>query len=1112
VAKQFSYADAVALLGGSSPALAAFDRVLGGALLVGGLTGAGPALSLFDAKGEFVRFGHAAVTGLRERVRGLGRFDRTQRLHAAHAVIVVTAYFEVMDLDGLPLRLAEVELTREDQVRLGEGGDDGGWIAGLLAADVPLPSPQHPYESNLERIRGWYAALSQRFVSYLGGLAVWERLDATAQARAAVLLRDKVPELATDRYETLYRSLSLEIPEFDLWTRQRDAQATRAELRQGLQKLEVMLRLVTSGRDPDQHRGALAATYRAQLDQPILGTAGTQEHLRMPALAEIYVDPQFRVRDAGPLDRPSDEGWWYDTSPRDDLADFLAGHLTTSAATQAPLVVLGQPGAGKSALTRVLAARLPAADFLPVRVPLRDVPADIDLQDQIEYALRTATGERITWPGLARSAAGALPVVLLDGFDELLQATGVSQSDFLERCATFQHREAVQQRPVAVLVTSRTAVADRARLPAGSVVLRLEPFTADQIDQWLEVWNRTNAAALAASGLRPLPAQVAHRYGELASQPLLLFMLALYDAQANEVQALSEAALDAVGLYERLLTTYAEREVRKSHTGAPEAMIAALVESEMLRLSVAAFAMFNRSQQWVTEADLDADLTALSIGPASDAGSPVGFRTPLTAGQELLGRFFFIQRAQALRDEKRLQTYEFLHATFGEFLVARLAVRILADLAAREAAATLPLRSSNTEDSLLYSVLSFAPLTARGAILPFVSSFIAETDQPTLLVDLILRTFHIASRWTETQSSAYQPVALRLVDRHAIYTLNLLLLAVAGGQVTAAQLFPGGEDPLDEWRRCTQRWQAAIDGYSWYTLVSQIRARRTWSGTKRDLELDLVRDGVVDAEPVDPYWIHDLPPGAKERRIRGWRREDHLLIRRTYHLRSEVFDDVFRHALEPLLDTLGTAITHFSVVSEQESESVVHSLVRLWLASDLPTTPEQSLSAAYTRAVHTVTRAWPRMSEPARNVHPALTLLLRMLSRDATDLPPAEVISWCHAIITDENVDVQHGPLLLDCALTATLAEPHSQEAHRLLEAIAELVATDQAKLTWEPHLKRRALTTLAELQLRDIAAQLFGDSEEFQQGARAEAPCGDHGSVTVSKQTLTVGCTAAVP
>ena len=44
---------------------------------------------------------------------------------------------------------------------------------------------------------------------------------------------------------------------------------------------------------------------------------------------------------------------------RDDFAGFLAAHLTTTQATEAPMLLLGQPGAGKSSLTRILAARLP---------------------------------------------------------------------------------------------------------------------------------------------------------------------------------------------------------------------------------------------------------------------------------------------------------------------------------------------------------------------------------------------------------------------------------------------------------------------------------------------------------------------------------------------------------------------------------------------------------------------------------------------------------------------------------------------------------------------------------------------------------------------------------
>jgi hypothetical protein len=54
---------------------------------------------------------------------------------------------------------------------------------------------------------------------------------------------------------------------------------------------------------------------------------------------------------------------------------------------------------------------------------------------------------------------------LLDGFDKLVQATGAAQSDYLEKITLFQQREAVHGRLAAVIVTSRTAVADRVRVP-----------------------------------------------------------------------------------------------------------------------------------------------------------------------------------------------------------------------------------------------------------------------------------------------------------------------------------------------------------------------------------------------------------------------------------------------------------------------------------------------------------------------------------------------------------------------------------------------------------------------------------------------------------------------
>jgi hypothetical protein len=61
-------------------------------------------------------------------------------------------------------------------------------------------------------------------------------------------------------------------------------------------------------------------------------------------------------------------------------------------------------------------------------------------------------------PSRAKAVCG---FVLLDGLDELLQASQHDRSSYLQQIAEFQRLEAEQERPVVVIVTSRTVVADR---------------------------------------------------------------------------------------------------------------------------------------------------------------------------------------------------------------------------------------------------------------------------------------------------------------------------------------------------------------------------------------------------------------------------------------------------------------------------------------------------------------------------------------------------------------------------------------------------------------------------------------------------------------------------
>jgi hypothetical protein len=524
VARGLSYRDAAVLLGGGpeTKLVAALDKLLGGVLLAATAGGSGFALSLFDAKAELFRWCTEAIGTLGDRIRGLNRYDRTRRLEAAHAVAAMAAFFEVVAEIELP---AELRPTRSEQRRLIESQFDLELATPLISFTPPLPAPHQAHEHRIFDLQQGYHELSTILLSFITELAGWQRLSKPARDRFAAEVRG-TPALAVERYDVLFRRLALDFPEFGYWANMLDHQATRTALA-GLAESLEQLRI---GRDPAGVRIDLTTKYQAVLRRPALALGDND--LSAPTIERCYVNPQFRVGQPR-IDEITRTDWWEAQPLRSDLQELLVGHLTSPVATEAPLVVLGHPGAGKSLLTQMLAARLPASDFLAVRVPLRDVHADADLQTQIELTIRADTGQDINWPSLAAGAGDALPVILLDGFDELLQATGQSQSNYLELITAFQQREADLGRPVAVLVTSRLTVADRARPVPGVVTLLLEPFDDSQVALWLEAWNQRNAAVLASRGLLPLTAETALCYRNVAQQPLLLLLLALYDADSN---------------------------------------------------------------------------------------------------------------------------------------------------------------------------------------------------------------------------------------------------------------------------------------------------------------------------------------------------------------------------------------------------------------------------------------------------------------------------------------------------------------------------------------------------------------------------------------------------
>jgi hypothetical protein len=770
------------------------------------------------------------------------------------------------------------------------------------------------------------------------------------------------------------------------------------EIRIGLQGLENAFRGSSPLAQAYAKNEALASYYQKALSRPIVESGELPaEGMRIPDLGSAYINPNFKTSDVDPNDAFYTESWWHDSSRgiRNDLQKFLFGYLRSPEAVSVPILVLGQPGSGKSVLTKAIAARLPQEEFFVVRVSLREVAAEADIQVQIEQAIYNTTGDRITWPDLVRACGEVIPVIILDGFDELLQATGVSQSDYLERVAMFQERELANDRPCFVMVTSRTAVADRARVPtSGMAVVRLEPFNEEQIALWLTVWNSWNAEYFQNQHLNELRLSLVLSHRELASQPLLLLMLALYDADGNALEEYA-SGLGHAQLYERLILRFSERDVRKIHNGMPFDQLKLQIERDLMQLSIAAVSMFNRSRQWVTEDELNEDLGALTDRRVrARRSSTTTFQPARSPGEAVLGQFFFIHEARALVAGVKKGSFEFLHATFGEFLVARIVARELDDLVKSEEFVSGMARRDDVHDAFLYSLLSFSPLSARATTIDFLSDLFdpLPSDRRESLRRLLLQLLQAV---LETRSSrefeAYEPIPLNSPARYATYSANLVILVlIVKGKVKASELFAASDDVVEAWRRLALLWRSQLSAEGWQWLSESIKIVRVEYEGRRDLVLHSTfssarLDGESDLGQVsddDLRWVFGLQSSGD---VSRWSMADSSeeLIQR-YRFTCSIEDEVVIHALKPIFDRLGFGMTIFSMCSDARSVSCANAFVRLWMLS-ASRAPSGELAEAYDDCINFCLPGATSMDEASLRI--LREIVRRQLRGDLKQLP-----------------------------------------------------------------------------------------------------------------------------
>ncbi|MBD2683032.1 MULTISPECIES: NACHT domain-containing NTPase [Nostoc] len=829
----------------------AADKLLGAAILFSPIafgSQAVSALRLLGAKNELTKLGKELI----EKVTSKKESDylaRMERMHVAYGLICITAFFEALEHllpDDLRNKIAllpqeKISLTEQAGRRIASREEERNTSKilkeGVVDISLLFPHPIIPFEEQTANLSRMYKNMAIGFDEFIKKLAVWEEADEQTMACIRQTV-EELPKTSLKCFEGQYLELARKYNDFCIWSRLHECKTTQTQLHGILNYLESYNSRLSENNEkidigfdklqetvlsiPDQFRkieahdvvNGLKRFYEARINEPIIEDYKPDDGkpvLNFPKISEAFIPQSYRVllqtKKDSHLER---EETWKNIEPKHDLGLFLLSYLSSPYSIETPLLILGHPGSGKSLLTKVLCARLMSDIYTPVRVPLREVNADLPIEEQAEYIINRTTGHKLnSWAHFSNQFSDRPLVIILDGYDELLQASGKVYAGYLKQVQQFQKREAEQRRPVRVIVTSRITLIDKTTIPEGSTVLRLLEFNEAQRNAWIQVWNNANKDYFSSCNPPIEPFAIPENENKskndkilsLAEQPLLLLMLALYDSDENRLR--QHRGIDRTVLYDSLLRRFVERERRryvKDFEQLAQSLRDKEIDREMLRLGAVAIGMYNRRQLHILSSDLAADLKFFEL----ERPITVEDGRSMTQADLLLGSFFFIHKSKAGQQGEEVHTetdtaFEFLHNTFGEFLTSAFILRFAFQEAEalylfknNESLQSELQRKINNPDGLAkewFACLMYAPLYSRPVVLEMLREWITHLleqkkrsrEEFLSCLDEILKSqigmlLKATNLPSMLRNDAKQFTELPLLAHIAIYTLNLIIL------------------------------------------------------------------------------------------------------------------------------------------------------------------------------------------------------------------------------------------------------------------------------------------------------------------------------------------------
>jgi len=360
-----------------------------------------PALGLLGAKKQLIDLGKTLFSKITSK-KDTDYLARTKRMEMAYGLICYTAFFDALDRilpDDLRKKIELQSKEKGQKLKEDEIDEMFEKMKGPLNDSLSFPHPTSSLEELKSNLSKLYLHMANGFGEYVEKLSIYKKED----EKIFNILRqiiDKLPEEAMSQFEDQYYELARKYEDFRIWIDIKEKRADHETRSKYMKEFKLLAQHSDEKMDigfnklqktvhamPDIFREiraknvveALKNRYDHIIKQPIIDEKDIPEDDRtglfFPKISEAFIPQSYRILRHTSKNKDihlEKEETWDNLDRKNNLEAFLLKFLSSPYSIEAPLLILGHPGSGKSLLTKVLSARLMSDTYTPIRIPLRD--------------------------------------------------------------------------------------------------------------------------------------------------------------------------------------------------------------------------------------------------------------------------------------------------------------------------------------------------------------------------------------------------------------------------------------------------------------------------------------------------------------------------------------------------------------------------------------------------------------------------------------------------------------------------------------------------------------------------------------------------------------------